>query len=191
MKSQTLYGFAVLVSLLALVPGPGYAQSQPASTIQPAAETGAPAPPPQAEAAPIAGAKPAKVWTNDDISGLPRDPSVRAAGKNAPQKVSATSKATSNTSSKANPPEKDPAWYRKQLGPLQLEIDKLDAQIAKLNAFLSGEKVSDPPTTHLQMVPTPQDQLKQAEAKRQADVAKMDDLMDRARHNNIEPGVLR
>jgi hypothetical protein len=41
------------------------------------------------------------------------------------------------------------------------------------------------------MVPSPQEQLKQMEAKRQADAAKMDDLLDRARHNGIEPGALR
>ena len=87
--------------------------------------------------------------------------------------------------------EKDPAWYRKQLSPLRAEIDKLDPEIAKLKAFLSGENVSDPSTIHRKLVPTPQDQLKQMEAKRQADEAKVEDLLDRARHNGIEPGALR
>jgi hypothetical protein len=41
------------------------------------------------------------------------------------------------------------------------------------------------------MVPSPQEQLTQMEAKRQADAAKMDDLLDQARRNGIEPGALR
>ena len=65
------------------------------------------------------------------------------------------------------------------------------SQIAKLKAFLSGENVSEPTTMHHQLIPTPQDQLKQMEAKRQADAAKIDDLLDRARHNGINPGALR
>jgi hypothetical protein len=108
---------------------------------------------------------------------------VSVVGNSKPQNVSATSKAYSQ--------EKDPAWYRKQLEPLRTEIDKLDPEIAKLKAFLSGENVSDPATMHHKLVPSPQDQLKQMEAKRQADEAKMEDLLDSARHNGIEPGALR
>jgi hypothetical protein len=44
---------------------------------------------------------------------------------------------------------------------------------------------------HRQLVPSPQDQLKQMEAKRQRDAAKVEDLLDRARHNGIKPGALR
>jgi hypothetical protein len=182
MRLQTLFLIALLVSLLALAPGSSYGQSQsPAATQQPAA-TNAP-PPPQAQVAPIANAKPAKVWTNDEIDNLPNHHNVSVVGNNKPQNVSATSK--------VSPPEKDPAWYRKQLAPLRAEIDKLDPQIAKFKAFLSGENVSDPPTMHRQMVPTPEDQLKRMEAKREADAAKIEDLLDRARHNGIEPGALR
>ncbi len=182
MRLQTLFLIALLVSLLALAPGSSYGQSQsPAATQQPAA-TNAP-PPPQAQVAPIANAKPAKVWTNDEIDNLPNHHNVSVVGNNKPQNVSATSK--------VSPPEKDPAWYRKQLAPLRAEIDKLDPQIAKFKAFLSGENVSDPPTMHRQMVPTPEDQLKRMEAKCEADAAKIEDLLDRARHNGIEPGALR
>jgi len=183
MKFRTVFLFAVLVSSLALTPGSCYGQSQaPAATEQPAAAS-APAPPPTSPAAPIPNAKPAKVWTNDEIDVLHNDHSVSVVGNRAPQKVSATTKGYSQ--------EKDPAWYKRQLKPLRAEIEKLDPQIAKLKAFLSGENVSDPTTGHERRVPTPQDQLKQLQAKREADETKLNDLLDRARHNGIEPGQLR
>jgi len=189
MRFRTLFNFAVLASLLAVVylatmaPGLGYCQSQsPAPTEQPAA-TSPPPPPPQAQAAPIPNAKPAKVWTNDEIDALHGSHSVSVVGNRPPQNVSATSKGYSL--------EKDPAWYRRQLEPLRAQIDRLDGQIAKMQAFLNGEIVSDRASLHPKMVPTPQEQLKQMQDKRQADQEKMDDLLDRARHNGIEPGALR
>jgi hypothetical protein len=191
MSPQKVFSFAVLVSLFAFVPGSSFGQSQqsaPAAQTTSSATTGAASSSASAQeqAAPLPNAKPGKVWTNEDIGALRKGNDISVVGK-APQNVSAATK----PASKLLPPEKDPAWYRKQIAPLQAQIDKLDAQIAKLNAFLSGENVSDPPTAYRQMVPTPQDQLKQDEAKRQAASAKMEDLLDRARHNGIEPGALR
>jgi len=184
MRFHTLFLFAVLVSLLAVVTGSLHSQSQsPAATQQPSATS---VPPPQAQAAPLANAKPAKVWTNDEVDTLRNNHSVSVVGNRTPQNASAASKGSSL--------EKDPAWYRKQLAPLRAEIEKLDGQIEQTKAFLSGEKVNDPPASYHAYfgVPgNPQGQLKQMEAKRQADAAKMDDLLERARHNGIEPGALR
>jgi hypothetical protein len=189
MKFRTRLNISALVSSVALVlffainPRSSYAQSQPPAAMQQPATESAPPPPPQTQAAPIANAKPAKVWTNDEIGTLRNKQGVSVVGNHSPQKVSATSKVNSQ--------EKDPAWYRGQLATLREEVDKLDPEIAKLKAFLSGENVSDPPTMQRKLVPTPQDQLKQKEAKRQADEVKIEDLLDRARHNGIEPGALR
>jgi len=181
MRFRTLFLLAVLVSLLAVAPGSIYGQSQsPAATQQPSATS---APPPPAQAAPLANAKSAKVWTNEEIDTLRNDHGVSVVGNRTPQNVSATSKAKSQ--------EKDPAWYRNQLQPLRAEIDKLDPQIARFKAFLSGENISDPSTMHRQLIPSPKDQLKQMEAKRQADAAKIDDLLDRARHNGVEASALQ
>ena len=185
MRSQKMFALAVFVSLYAVVPVIGFGQSQPATATQPPADTRAPSSPSEARAAPIPNATPAKVWTNDDMGTLRQRNGISVVGKN-PQKVSATSK----TPSKPLPLEKDPAWYRKQLVPLQADIDKLDPQIAQLKAFLSGETVNDQLNAHRQGA-TPKDKLKQLEAKRQADEDKIDDLLDRARHNDIEPGALR
>ena len=184
MRFRTLSKFAVLVSLLAMVTGSVCGQSQsPQATEQPAAPS-TPPPPAQAQAAPLPNAKPAKVWTNDEIDALRNNHSISVVGVNrAPQNVHATSKGSSL--------EKEAAWYRKQLAPLREDVEKLDPHIAKLKAFLSGENVSDPPTMHQRLVPSPQDQLKQLQTKRQADAAKIEDLLDRARHDGIQPGALQ
>ena len=183
MRFQTLFRYAVLLSLFAFVPGSGYSQSQSsAATPQPSA-TSAPPPPPKTQAAPKAKPKPAKVWTNDEIDTLRYDHSVSVVGSHTPQNVSANSKSYSQ--------EKDPAWYRKQLEPLRAEIDKLDAKIAKMQAFLKGENVGEQASLHPKMVPSPQEQMKQMEDKRAKDVEKVNDLLDRARHNDIAPGELR
>jgi hypothetical protein len=184
MRFRMLFLFAALVSFVLMAPGPSSGQSQPAPGVQqPSASGVPPPPPPQAQAAPIANAKQAKVWTNDEIDTLRSKQGVSVVGNRTPQKVSATSKLYSR--------EKDPAWYRSQMAPLRAEIDKLDPQIAKLRAFLSGQNLSDPATMHEHLVPSPKDQLSQMEIKRQRDEAKMEDLLDRARHNGIEPGALR
>jgi hypothetical protein len=181
MRFHPFVSLLAIVSFLALVPALVCAQSQtPAATQQPEAASvpaATPPPSPQGQAAPLPNAKPAKVWT------LRNNHSVSVVGNHTPQKVSATTKRYSQ--------EKDPAWYRKQLQPLQAEIEKYDGQIAKLNAFLSGDHVSDPPDPHHMRGLTPQEQVKQLEEKRAKDVEKLNDLMDRARHNDIPPGALR
>jgi hypothetical protein len=183
MRFRTLSLSAVLLSLFAFVPGSGYGQSPSTATTQQPAATTAPPPPPKGKAAPLANTKPVKVWTNDEIDILRNKHSVSVVGNHTPQNVSANSKPYAQ--------EKDPAVYRRQLAPLRGEIDKLDAQIAKMQAFLNGENVGEQASLHPKMVPSPQVQLKQMEAKRQADAAKVDELLDRARHNGIEPGALR
>ncbi len=181
MKFQTFFLFVALVSLQAVAPGSSYGQAQSVTANQqPTSSSG---PSTQAQAAPIPNVKPAKIWTNDDVYTLHSNPGVSVIGKPTPQNASTTSKVYSQ--------QKDPAWYRKQIESLRAEIDKLDPQIAKLQAFLSGEIINDPNTMHRKMVPTPQDQLKQLQAKRQADETKIEDLLDRARHNGILPGALR
>lgn len=185
MRFQTILVFAALVSLRAIVPAANYGQSQPASaTKQPTAES-ATASSPQSQAAPTANTKPAKVWTNDEINTLHDSPGVSVVGNRTPQKASAPSRGYSL--------QKDPAWYRQQLQPLRADLDKLDAQIEKTKAFLSGEKVSEPtPIRAYVSIPgNPQDQLKQLENSRAADQARIDDILDRARHNGVEPGALR
>ena len=133
---------------------------------------------------PATGGKPAKVWTNDDVGALRNNDNVSVVGNNAgPKKTSARSQSNSY--------EKDPAWYRTQLATLQAEVGKLDSQIAKLQEFIKGGNVSESQPYYHGPPGNPQDQLNRLEKKRQADAGKIDDLLDRARHNSIEPGALR
>jgi hypothetical protein len=187
MKSQKLFALFLFVPLFAGVSATSFAQSQPAPATQAPANTGSPSSPSEGQAAHIPNATPAKVWTNEDIGTLRQKNGISVVGKNPAKNVSATSKATM----KPLPPEKDPAWYRKQLAPLQADIDKIDPQIAKLKILLGGQTVNDQLNPNRRATPTPKDQLKQLEAKRQADEDKIDDLLERARHNDIEPGALR
>jgi hypothetical protein len=175
MKRLFLSLLVLPATWFAIAPRVTYGQSQP----QPAASQTAPAQPPSAT-----GQAPAKVWTNDDVDELRQNGGISVVGndRNA-NKFRASSKAKSE--------EKDPAWYRKRLVPLRADIEKLDAQIAKTKAFINGENVGEPPRYHHGPPGNPQDQLVQMGKKRQEDEAKIDDLLDRARHNGIEPGELR
>jgi hypothetical protein len=202
---RSIFQVGALVSLFAASSGTAYGQSptpapvpaavqEPAPTEQPSAKqqpttASSPSASPQSQAAPIPKAKPAKVWTNDEVNVLKNGPGVSVVGKSAPQNASATS-----TKVKGYSQEKDPNWYRQQLQPLQAEIDGLNAQIEKTKAFLNGDKVNDQPaSTHAYygVAGNPQDQLEKLEAKRDKDVEKVNDLLDRARHNDIPPGALR
>jgi hypothetical protein len=125
-----------------------------------------------------------KVWTNDDVDALRNQSGVSVVGNDAgTKKSSAPSQSTSY--------EKDPAWYRKQLAPLQANVERFDVQIAKLREFIKGGNVGEAQPYHHGSPGNPQDQLSQLENKRQADAAKIDDLLDRARHTGIQPGALR
>jgi hypothetical protein len=163
--------------LLAIAPCGAHGQSQ--------SQTQAPVSQPAPAQTPAAtGGKPAKVWTNDDINGLRTTGSVSVVGNDAGEKkTGASSQSTSY--------EKEPAWYRKQLAPLQADVEKLDIQIAKLQEFIKGGNVGEAQPFNYHLPGNPQDQLNQLEKKRQLDAAKIGDLVDRARHNGIEPGALR
>lgn len=181
MRTQSVLLFVLITSWLAVGPTTGFAQSQSPEAQPTSTGAAGDTSPGQAQATPKT--KPRKVWTNDDISTMTYSHANPTSGAEGLKNVSAASTASR--------PENDPTWYREQLAPLNTEIARLDPQIAKLRAFLSGEKISDPSTTHRQLVPSPKDQLRQMERKRNADAAKIDELLDRARHNGIEPGQLR
>jgi hypothetical protein len=167
--------FLFLPALLAVAPWTVHSQSQ--SQVPPSQTA-------PAQTSLATGGKPAKVWTNDDVDVLRNNDTVSVVGNNAgAKKTTAPSQSTSY--------EKDPGWYRKQLAPLQANVGKLDAQIAKLQEFIKGGNVSEAQPFRYNLPGNPQDQLNQLEKRRQADAAKIDDLLDRARHNGIEPGALR
>jgi len=142
-----------------------------------------------------------KVWTNDDLDALhnkhdlstfnqpAETPAEAPAGETAPAGAAPAAGAAA-----AAPKDKasDPAWYRDQLGALQSKLADLDAQIAKLNAFLNGGASGGGFDLSKDAAAiSPQAQLADLQ-KQRADVAgKIDDLEDQARKNRIEPGELR
>ena len=162
--------------LLAMAPWAANGQSEPPAS---AASQSSPA-----QNSPATGGKPAKVWTNDDVGALRNNDNVSVVGNNAGAKKT-------SASSQSNSYEKDPAWYRKQLAPLQADVEKLDFQIAKLKEFIKGGNVGEAQPFNYHLPGNPQDQLNQLEKKRQTDAARIDDLMDRARHNGVEASALR
>jgi hypothetical protein len=199
-RKPWLFFGGALAFLLFLAPVTGHSQSGAAapaagqSSQQPTAANAAPAPAvsstpaAQSQPTPIANAKPAKVWTNEDVGKLSGD-GISVVGKPASPNTSSTSAKPRGYSM-----EKDPNWYRKQLQPLQAEIDQLNAQIEKTKAFLSGDHVNDTSGTiraYYGLPGNPQDQLKKLESRRDKDVATVNDLLDRARRNDVPPGALR
>ena len=198
MRRPSLFFGGALAFLLFLAPVTGRSQSGAAapasaqSSQQPATASPAPAasstPAAQSQAAATPKAKPTKVWTNEDVGKLSGD-GVSVVGKPASPNTSSTSAKPRGYSM-----EKDPNWYRQQLQPLQAEIEQLNAQIEKTKAFLSGDHINDTSGTvraYYGVPGNPQDQLKKLEARRDKDVATVNDLLDRARHNDIPPGALR
>jgi len=181
---RTLAGLYLTAATLLASPILTSAQSQaPSDATQPSGSS-APAHVPQPGASGATQPKPAKIWTNEDIGELHNKNSVSVVGqKPSTRKVSATSTSISQA--------QNVTWYKNQLVPLREDIERLGPQITRLQAFLSGENISDTPTMHRQLVPSPLEQLKQLEAKRAADQVKIEDLLDRARKNGIEPGALR
>jgi len=192
MQTPPIFRLVSLLAIFAFAAASGFAQESaaapPVATPLPTASSN-PSPATPAQAAPLPAAKPAKIWTNDEINTLRDDHGVSVVGKTPPKNASATS-----TKTKGYSLDKDPSWYRSQLQPLQADIAKLDDQIEKTKAFLNGEQVNDPPTSNRAFYHAsgnPQEQLGKLEARRNKDEAKVNDLLDRARHNGVEPGDLR
>jgi hypothetical protein len=154
----------------AFAPLPGHCQSQSGN-------------PPAKDSTPTE-AKPRKVWTNDNIGDLQSDHGLSVVGA-----VGGVKKPSAPA--KADPNQPDIQSYRKQLASLRADIEKLDGQIATTQAFIDGEKVGGTQTPLHNQFGNPQDQLKQFQQKREADLAKIETIEDSARKKGIEPGALR
>ena len=162
--------FLSLSVLLAMAPWAMHGQSPSPA---PASQTA------PARTSPVTGGKPAKVWTNDDVGTLRSNDAISVVGNTAgTKKTSAPPQSTSF--------EKDPGWYRRQLGPLQAEVAKLDYQFAKLEEFIKGGNVSESQPYFHGPPGNPQAQWNRLQKKRQEFAATSDGLLDRARL--IEPG---
>jgi hypothetical protein len=126
-----------------------------------------------------------KVWTNDNMAEVSGS-AISQVGeeKNSSPGKNATAKPTSSQAVAA---------YRKQLTTLQAQIVGVDKQIADLKSFSKGEK---PGANGMQLhkgysTEPIEDQLRKLEEKRKGLAAKMDAVLDAARKQGIEPGLLR
>jgi hypothetical protein len=150
-----------------------------------------------------------KVYTNDDVETLRTDygastvgdatldNSVASTGRpySAPKAIVVRSAPTQPL-----PPDKDPLWYAQQAASVSSQIADIDDQVQQLRNFRASDSAPGPSTPGLTVgldIYAPADgittdaqiqQLLQQRADLDAQVA---DLQDRARANDIDPGVLR
>jgi hypothetical protein len=140
--------------------------------------------------------KSTKVWTNDDMGALTGNVSVVGKpGTRSDREEQPPEKADEAKEGQAKPGEelKDGAWYRKQMWPLQAQLDSIDRQIQKLKAPKGSDSTPEGGLRYagrFNMTPI-EEQLKQLEAKKKSLQASIDDLEREARQHRIEPGELR
>ena len=133
-------------------------------------------------------AKPAKIWTNDDLDALRSSAALSTVGSAAPSsKTASPPKSEKSQAQRAD-------WYRKQLAPLYKQLGLLDDEIAKVKAFMNGENVGGQPLQPGRMYRshmTPAEQLAFFESQRQKTQNAIDELLEAARREGIPPGMLR
>ena len=155
--------------------------------------------------------KPKKVWTNDDMgdvtgtisvvgtptpqrSASPRASSISSFQQAAANKPGQNKDADAAKSGDGGVDAKTLAQLKQQLQKLQAGVDQLDKQIEQLKGASRGELKNlgglNADTWSYSTASIP-DQIKSLEAKRNALQASMDNLLDAARANGIEPGQLR
>jgi hypothetical protein len=178
---------------------------KPAGTTPPVAT---PAAATNANSAPPKPDREKKIYTNEDVEALARnygastvgsetlDNSVASTGLPyrapkilAPQSLSAPVS-----------PDKDPLWYARQSASVSTQIADIDDQVQRLRNFRASDSAPGPSTPGLTVgldIYAPADgittdaQVQQLLQQRADLDAQLDDLQDRARANDIDPGVLR
>jgi len=149
-----------------------------------------------------------KVWTNEDMGDVTGTISV--VGTERPKPAPTSSKISSlqpavpsagngkqAAAAKSGDGQVDPqtlAQVKQQVQKLQANIDQLDKQIDQLKGLSRGDSKNTGglnADTWSYSTATIPDQLKSLEAKRRELQASLDNLMDVARANGVEPGQLR
>lgn len=150
-----------------------------------------------------------KVWTNEDMGDVTGTISV--VGTERPKPAPTSSKISSlqpavpsagnakqaAAAAKSGDGQVDPqtlAQVKQQVQKLQASIEQLDKQIDQLKGLSRGDSKNTGglnADTWSYSTATIPDQLKSLEAKRRELQASLDNLMDVARANGVEPGQLR
>jgi hypothetical protein len=175
--------------------------------------TDKPAPPnaPGGNAAQPSETREKKVYTNDDVAALRKDYAASTVGNASPDNAPASAASTvqphrapkilvPQALSTPLSPDKDPLWYAQQAASVSSQIADIDDQVQQLRNFRASDSAPGPSTPSLTVgldIYAPADgittdaqiqQLLQQRADLDAQVA---DLQERARANDIDPGVLR
>jgi hypothetical protein len=149
-----------------------------------------------------------KVYTNDDVAALRKDYGASTVGDATPDDAPASTVQPHRAPRILAPqalstplsPDKNPLWYAQQSASVSSQIADIDDQVQQLRNFRATDSAPGPSTPSLTVgldIYAPADgittdaqiqQLLQQRADLDAQVA---DLQDRARVNDIDPGVLR
>lgn len=150
-----------------------------------------------------------KVYTNDDVVALRKNYGASTVGELSP--------APNNPATASQPhvaprilvpqllstplsPDKDPMWYAQQAASVSSQIANIDDQVQHLRNFRASDAAPGPSTPSLNVgldIYAPADSMTtdsqiQQLLQQRADLdSQLADLTDRARANDIDPGVIR
>lgn len=190
--NSTTFRMVVSVIFLSIIfsVSAAFAQEQsgaPAPAVPPAgSQTTASTPNPSASTAGSSGAPasgtqtspPKRVWTNDDMGGVHRDPSI--------PNYSATTKPAKNAGkSPVGPKSKDAKRYQDQIAALRAKLPPLNDKIADLQGALNGDTVHSTRTYGGNKIDDWHVELVDLQKKRDDIEAKISALQDEARHNGV------
>lgn len=152
-----------------------------------------------------------KIYTNDDLQALARNGATtvgNAGGVPIAPDTDTAARKTSPTrpalivqvgTTERLAPEKDPVWYAQQYVSLNAQLDRIDAEVQRLQNFRHSDAPPQPaPGLDVGLniyAPCPAIStdalIQQLQLQRVAIVAQISDLEDRARANGIAPEALR
>ncbi|HYL09692.1 MAG TPA: hypothetical protein VEU31_03055 [Candidatus Acidoferrales bacterium] len=135
--------------------------------------------------------KPRKIWTEDDLNTLKANVSI--VGNPSGARGTLQKKPQAGKPQDLLPPEKDPAWYQRQLSPLRAQIERIDAEIRKMKGVQDGKETSDAGRQYngADLPLNSQDRIEFLGKKKREFQDRVEALEDQARRNGINPGDLR
>jgi hypothetical protein len=136
------------------------------------------------------GAKPKKIWTNEEVGSLKGDVSV--VGTNRPTE-SKTQSTRNGVSAEADARRAKIVRYKTAIAELRKKIDAADQRITQYKNFKAEDSSPNGginPNRGYSMVPL-DEQVKQLEEKKKQWLAGIEDLENQAKKEGIEPGELR
>jgi len=126
--------------------------------------------------------QPAKVWTNDDLSGLPGE-SVSSVGSGVANRK--TTAKPLQPASKART-----AYYQNKIARLRAQIPPIDSQISQLQSAIAGTSPDTPRKYIGVKLDDWQSELAELQKKRADLVSQINSVEDQARHEGVPTNAL-